>query len=142
MAAKKAPQKKEGLPSSRDYRALAEIRRGMRQFLEFSALAARNADLTPAQHQALLAIKGAPGPMTVGALADWLGIKPHSAVGLVDRLTRQTLIARRRDPKDRRRVHLRLTPSAERKLAALSRVHRAELNRFSQALAPLLAALR
>lgn len=125
-----------------DYGALAEIRRGMRQFLEFSALAARGANLTPAQHQALLAIKGVPGPVTVGVLADWLGIKPHSAVGLADRLTRQKLVARVRDPKDRRRVHLRLTPGAERKLAALSRVHRAELKRFSRALAPLLAALR
>jgi len=125
-----------------DYRALAEIRRGMRQFMEFSTLAARDAGLTPAQHQALLAIKAMPEPVTVGALADWLGIKPHSAVGLVDRLTRSKLIARIRDGKDRRRVHLRLSPGAERKLAALSRVHRAELRRFSRALAPLLRALR
>jgi len=125
-----------------DYRALAEIRRGMRQFLEFSALAARDAGLTSAQHQALLAIKAMPGPVTVGALAEWLGIKPHSAVGLVDRLARLKLIARFPDRRDRRRVHLRLKPGAERKLAALSRVHRAELRRFSRALAPLLRALR
>lgn len=134
--------KKERPLSLKDYRALAEIRHGMRQFLEFSAESARSADLTPVQHQALLAIKGVPGPVTVGVLAEWLGIKPHSAVGLVDRLTRQKLIARRRDVQDRRRVQLRLTPRAERKLGALSRVHRAELNRFSQALAPLLAILR
>jgi DNA-binding MarR family transcriptional regulator len=125
-----------------DYRALAAIRRGMRQFLEFSALAARDAGLTPAQHQALLAIRAMPEPVTMGVLADWLGIKPHSAVGLVDRLARSKLIARIRDSKDRRRVHLRLKPAAERKLAALSQVHRAELRRFSRALAPLLRALR
>ena len=125
-----------------DYRALAEIRRGMRQFLEFSAMAARDAGLTPGQHQALLAIKAMPEPVTVGALAEWLGIKPHSAVGLADRLARLKLIARVRDSKDRRRVHLRLKPDAERKLAALSQVHRAELRRFSRALAPLLRALR
>ena len=134
--------KKERPLSLRDYRALAEIRHGMRQFLEFSALAARDAGLTPVQHQALLAIKAMPEPVTVGALADWLGIKPHSAVGLVDRLARSNLIARLRDSTDRRRVHLRLKPGAERKLAALSRVHRAELRRFSRALAPLLRALR
>ena len=68
----------------------------------------------PAQHQALLAIKGMPGPVTVGALAAWLGIKPHSAVGLADRLTRSKLVARRRDAKDGRRVRLQLTPGAER----------------------------
>jgi DNA-binding MarR family transcriptional regulator len=121
---------------------LAEIRHGMRQFLEFSADAAQAAGLTPAQHQALLAIKGMKGPVTVGALADWLGIKPHSAVGLTDRLTRLKLVARSRDAQDRRRVRLRLTPRAERKLAALSRVHRAELRRFSHVMAPLLAVLR
>jgi len=135
-------KRKERPLSSVDYRALAEIRRGMRQFLEFSAVAAEDAGLTPAQHQALLAIKGIPGPVTVGALADWLGIKPHSAVGLVDRLTRQKLVVRIQDAGDRRRVHLELTPGAERTLAVLSRVHRAELRRFSRVLAPFLAVLR
>ena len=135
-------KKKERSVSPADYRALAGIRRGMRQFLEFSALAARDAGLTPAQHQDLLAIKAMPEPVTMGALADWLGIKPHSAVGLVDRLARLKLIARIPDKRDRRRVYLRLKPGAERKLAALSQVHRAELRRFSRALAPLLQALR
>lgn len=134
--------KKERPLGSVDYRALAEIRRGMRQFLEFSAEAAQESGLTPAQHQALLAIKGIPGSVTVGGLAEWLGIKPHSAVGLADRLTRQKLVARIPDAKDRRRVRLELTPGAEQKLAALSRVHRAELQRFSRVLAPLLAVLR
>jgi DNA-binding MarR family transcriptional regulator len=133
---------KERPLSLKDYRGLAEIRRGMRQFLEFSASAAQEAGLTPAQHQALLAIKAMPGPVTVGALADWLGIKPHSAVGLADRLTRSKLVARMRDAKDRRRVQLQLTAGAERKLAALSRVHRAELQRFSRVVAPLLQGLR
>lgn len=134
-------QKNKATLSTREYRALAEIRRGMRQFLEFSAREAKGAGLTPAQHQALLAIKGMPGPVTVGALADWLGIKPHSAVGLVDRLTLQKLIARVSDPDDRRRVGLQLTPRADEKLAALSQIHRAELHRFSRALAPLLEIL-
>ena len=133
---------KERPLSLQDYRALAEIRRGMRQFLEFSAEAAEAAGLTPAQHQALLAIKGMPGPVTVGALAEWLGIKPHSAVGLTDRLARAKLVDRIQDSKDRRRVLLQLTPGADRTLAALSRVHRAELRRFSRVVAPLLQVLR
>jgi len=125
----------------KDYRALAGIRRGMRQFLEFSAQAARDAGLTPAQHQALLAIKGMTGPVTVGTLAAWLGIRHHSAVGLVDRLAKAKLVVRISDPQDRRRMRLKLTPRADAKLAALSQVHRAELRRFSAALAPLLDAL-
>ncbi len=128
--------------SLKDYRALAGIRRGMRQFLEFSAEAAGSAGLTPTQHQALLAIKGMTGPVTVGTLADWLGIRHHSAVGLVDRLAKGKLVTRIADPGDRRRMCLMLTPRADAKLAALSRVHRAELRRFSTALAPLLDILR
>ena len=125
----------------KDYRALAGIRRGMRQFLEFSAGAALAAGLTPAQHQALLAIKGMPDPVTVGALAEWLGVKPHSAVGLVNRLAALKLLQRVADPRDHRCMRLKLTRRAEAKLAALSHIHRAELRRFSAALAPLLDAL-
>ena len=125
----------------KDYEALAAIRRGMRQFLEFSAGAAGAAGLTPAQHQALLAIKGMPDPVTVGTLAEWLGVRPHSAVGLVNRLVALKLVRRVLDPGDRRRMRLRLTKRAEGRLATLSQIHRAELRRFSVALAPLLAAL-
>jgi DNA-binding MarR family transcriptional regulator len=128
--------------SPKDYQALAGVRRGMRQFLEFSAQAARAAGLTPAQHQALLAIKGMTGPVTVGTLAAWLGIRHHSAVGLVNRLAAQKLVIRSPDPDDGRRICLKLTPRAEAKLAVLSQTHRAELVRFTAALAPLLAALR
>lgn len=126
----------------KDYRALAGIRRGMRQFLDFSAGAALAAGLTPAQHQALLAIKGMTDPATVGSLAEWLGIRHHSAVGLADRLVALKLVARVADRVDRRRVYLRLTPRASAKLAALSQIHRAELRRFSAVLRPLLDSLR
>lgn len=125
----------------KDYQALAGIRRGMRQFLEFSAGAALRAGLTPAQHQALLAIKGMPDPVTVGTLAEWLGVRPHSAVGLVNRLVALKLVARAPDRADRRRMRLKLTKRAEATLAALSQIHLAELRRFSAVLAPLLAAL-
>jgi DNA-binding MarR family transcriptional regulator len=80
--------------------------------------------------------------VTVGTLAAWLGIRHHSAVGLVDRLAKAKLVTRIPDPQDRRRMRLKLTPRADAKLAALSQVHRAELRRFSAALAPLLDALR
>lgn len=126
----------------KDYRALAGIRRGMRQFLEFSAGAARAAGLTPAQHQALLAIRGMPGPVTVGTLAEWVGVRPHSAVGLVNRLVALKLLRRVTDPLDHRRMRLCLTRRAEARLSDLSHIHRAELQRFSAALLPLLDALR
>ncbi|HSS15060.1 MAG TPA: helix-turn-helix domain-containing protein [Rhizomicrobium sp.] len=131
-----------------DYRALALFRHMLRQFLAFSETAAEAAGLTPVQHQALLAIKGMPGEgdagesdVSVGDLAAWLGIRHHSCVGLADRLVREGLVRRRRDPKDRRRMGLRLTARAERKLAGLSATHRDELRRLSGTLGPLLAAL-
>ena len=122
-----------------DYQLLAEFRHVLARFLAFSATAATAAGLAPRQHQALLAIKGAPDgmPMTVGDLAERLVIRHHSAVELVDRMVSSGYLRRRTDPGDRRRAILVLTASAERVLAELSAAHRAELRRI----APLLSTL-
>ncbi len=45
-----------------DYLRLAEFRHILRRFLVFSGRAAEHAGLIAQQHQALLAIKGYPGP--------------------------------------------------------------------------------
>jgi DNA-binding MarR family transcriptional regulator len=150
MAKKKAkkPAQKTIKLTARDYRALAGFRHALRQFLAFSEEAAGKAGLTPAQHQALLAIKGLPGAgraeeqVSVGDLARWLGVRHHSCVGLVERLVTLGLIAKRVDPADRRRVFLTLTARAERKLEALSAVHRDELRHRASTLGSLLAAIR
>jgi DNA-binding MarR family transcriptional regulator len=130
--------------TARDYRALAGFRHALRQFLAFSEDAAAKAGLTPAQHQALLAIKGMPGAgqISVGDLAQWLGVRHHSCVGLVERLVALGLIAKQADPADRRRVFLKLTAKAERKLEALSAVHRDELRQRAGTLGALLKAIR
>lgn len=135
---KKATERREAPP---DYRLLAEFRRVLRQFLAFSESAAREAGLTPQQHQALLAIEGFEDDRlpTVGDLAKRLVIRHHSAVGLVDRLAREGLVARQDDATDRRRVTLTLTKKAERLLAGLSAAHRDELRRLAPLLKTLLA---
>lgn len=140
MTAKRtAPEPPTSKPlADADYRALASFRRALREFLAFSEQAAARSGLTPAQHQALLAIRGMPEPVTVGSLAAWLGVRHHSCVGLVDRLVALGLLSRKADPADRRRMKLDLTAKASRKLAALSAVHREELSRQAPA---LLAAL-
>jgi DNA-binding MarR family transcriptional regulator len=127
----------------RDYVALAGFRHALRQFLAFSETAAAAAGLTPVQHQALLAIKGMPGPGAVGVgdLAAWLGVRPHSTAGLVERLVKQGLVRKSQDETDRRRATLVLTAKAEHRLAALSAAHREELRRMSGSLGALLAAL-
>ncbi len=131
-------------PTQADYEALAEFRYLMRRFLEFSQNAARTVGLAPAQHQALLAIKGSPGGalVTVGDLAERLCIRHHSAVELVDRLVTAGLVERTPDPADHRRVILRLTRSAEEHLAELSAAHLDELARLSPSFRKLLARKR
>jgi DNA-binding MarR family transcriptional regulator len=121
-----------------DYRHLAEFRYLLRQFLAFSETAARKAGMHPQHHQAILAIRGFGGRMTIGDLADRLAIKPHSAVGLVDRLVDAGLVEREVNPKDRRSVELVLTSIANRKLAELSQMHRIELRRLVPSLLRLL----
>src|SRR5690606_37533328 len=104
----------------------------LRCFLEFSENAAKQAGLTPRQHQAILAIKGygRGKPITVGDLADRLRIRHNTAVELADRLCESGLVVRIQDEADQRRVLLRLTRLAERRLAELSSAHLDELSRI------------
>lgn len=128
-----------------DYHALAEMRYQIRRFLHFSEQAAREADLTPQQHQLLLALKGLPAgrKATISEVAERLQLQHHSTVELIDRLVERGLIARLRDDIDRRRVIIQLTPQGEQVLRKLSLLHRHELQlagpAFVRALGALLA---
>jgi len=112
-----------------EYRALAELRYQIRQFLAFSEEQARAAGMEPRQHQLLLAIKGLPEGVTatIGELAERLRLKHHSTVELVNRLEKLAYVARRPGGEDRRQVIVRLTPSGEGVLRTLSIAHHQEL---------------
>ena len=126
-----------------DYEILAEFRYLLMRFAAFSEQAAHAAGLAPRQHQALLAIKGYPGgaEVTIGELAERLGIRHHSTVGLVDRLVSRGYLIRRNDPQDRRRTFLALTASGEQALAGLAAAHQRELRRVAPLLKSLLGRL-
>jgi DNA-binding MarR family transcriptional regulator len=124
--------------SDADYRSLAEFRHLLRQFLAFSETAAQKEGLAPQQHQALLAIKGFGGALTIGELADKLLIKPHTAAELVERLLKSGFIRKETDQNDRRRTWLSLSAVAEKRLKSLSHAHRNELERLAPLLKPLL----
>jgi DNA-binding MarR family transcriptional regulator len=124
-----------------DYRLLSEFRHALRAFLHFSEEEAAAKGLTPQQHQALLAVRGAGAPMTVGELAERLMLRPHSATGLVDRLVQAEMILRVADEGDRRRVALALTSRGENALHALSAAHQAEIRRIKPLLTDLLSRL-
>jgi DNA-binding MarR family transcriptional regulator len=123
-----------------DYEALAAFRGALRQFLAFSEAAAGAEGVPPQQHQALLAIKGAPGAETisVGDLAERLMVRHNTAVELSDRLAAAGLITRAQAADDRRRILLRLTPKAEAVLERLSESHLKELRQITPLLIELL----
>jgi DNA-binding MarR family transcriptional regulator len=124
-----------------DYRRLLGFRDGLRRFLHWSEEQAKAAGLTPAQHQLLLAIRGHDGAPTIGDVAEHLLLRHHSVVELVDRAERAGLVRRQPDADDHRIVHVRLTPTGSRRLAALSAAHLEELARLAPAVEPIWAGL-
>lgn len=123
-----------------DYRSLAEFRHALRRFLAFSEHAARQHDITPAQHQLLLAIRGSSGdgePST-SDLAELLQLKLHSVGELIDRAAVNGLVDRHADPHDARRSLLDLTDHGRTQLDSLSVLHRRELRTFRTELGSIL----
>lgn len=116
-----------------DYEDLLTLRTGLRRFQRWSEQQAETAGLTAAQHQLLLAIRGhhdRRGP-TIGEVADYLLLRHHSAVGLIDRADAAGLVLRVRDPDDHRLVRLQLTARGTKRLEALSALHLEELQRLA-----------
>ena len=126
-------------PTDEDYRRLLELRTGLRRFLRWSEQHARDAGVTPGQHQLMLAIRGHTDPRgpTVGDVAAHLLLRHHSVVGLVDRAQDAGLITRNPDPDNRSAVRLRLTDHGSAQLEKLSELHLEELAH----LAPTMQAL-
>ncbi|MBV9381747.1 MAG: winged helix-turn-helix transcriptional regulator [Streptosporangiaceae bacterium] len=124
-----------------DYENLLAFRTSLRKFLHWSETRAREAGLTPAQHQLLLAVKGHPGgvPPTVGDLAGYLLLRHHSTVELIDRAESAGLVQRRGDEDDGRVIRIMLTAKGEERLSLLAPAHLNELTRLAPALDHLVA---
>ena len=129
--------------SSAEFRALAEFRYLIRQFLNGSEQAARNAGLEPQQYSFLLALRGLPTgrAATIRELAERMQLRHHSAVELVDRLERQQLLRRERSNADRREVILHLTARGEKILSRLARQRIKELRTAAPSLVRSLTAV-
>jgi len=125
------------------YELLAALRHALRRFQRFSRDAARDAGLTPQQHQALLAIKGFPGRdfVSIGELAERLQLRHHSAVGLVNRLVERQLVRRTPSAADRRRQEVRVTAQGEKLIGRLSVAHLRELRQLRPELRELLESM-
>jgi DNA-binding MarR family transcriptional regulator len=125
--------------SDEDYRRLLQVRSGLRRFLHWSEERARACGLTPAQHQLMLAVRGHAdqrGP-TVGEAAEYLALRHHSVVGLVDRAVAAGLLQRVPDGQQPGRVRLKLTAEGTERLAGLSEVHLEELRRWARTMESL-----
>ena len=133
------PQRRTRLDNN-EYALLARFRYALRSFLRFSEAAAEGVGLTAQHYQALLVLRGWPAdePVSINDLAGQLLIRHHSAVGLVDRLGEQELVAREPSASDGRKVYLRLTAKGERELERLAAVHREELQRIGPQLSALI----
>jgi DNA-binding MarR family transcriptional regulator len=116
-----------------DYQRLLLFRTGLRRFLHWSEEQAEKVGLTAAQHQLMLAVRGhdgAHGP-TIGDVANYLLLRHHSVVGLVDRAVKAGLVERHEDGVDRRVVRLRLTVQGDQILQQLSELHLEEIKRLA-----------
>ena len=126
-----------------DYKALANFRYTLRQFMAFTEAEVAQSGLTPQQHQALLAIRTCEASeATVGYVAERLLLKPHSATGLIDRMVASGLVERGQSKLDRRQWALRLTPEALGLLDTLSEAHRDEIRRVRPLLIDIMQQIR
>jgi DNA-binding MarR family transcriptional regulator len=119
--------------SEEDYTRLLRFRTELRRFEDWSRTQALQAGLTPAQHQLLLAVRGHGEPLgpTIGEVAEYLFVRHHSVVELVDRAVDAGIVARGADPADARVVRLTLTELGGRRLEQLSHLHLGELARLA-----------
>ena len=126
-----------------EYRAIAEFRYRIRQFLHFSEEAARANGIEPQQHQLLLAIKGLPEGTrpTITEVSSRLCLRHHSTVELVNRLAAHGAILRRHSDEDAREVLLELTKYGEQILQNLHVLHWLELQTSGPALTDSLRAI-
>ena len=85
-------------------------------------------------HHAIFLVLEEGAHETQGSIAKALGYDPGQLVGLLDELEERKLVERRRDPKDRRRQLVRLTPDGKRMLRRLRGLARRIEDEF---LAPL-----
>lgn len=71
------------------------------------------------QRQGAVLLHLAPGPLSQQRLIETLGVDPSMVVAILNDLEGDQLALRRRDPCDRRRHIVELTPSGERTVAAI-----------------------
>lgn len=135
---KKTTQNSPSRLTKRDYEFLAAFRAAVRRFSRFSEEGARAIGVQPRQHQVLLCIKGTPVRdwASIGEIAEFLQVRHHTAVGLVDRCVAAGLVVRQPSSEDRRQVRVVLTERGDDVLETLSARNLRELQTLRKFLRP------
>ena len=133
------PEPSRGSPAQltpEDFEHLLAFQVSLRRFQHWSEDQARAAGLTHTQHQLLVAIKGHPGYLrpAVGDLADYLLLRHHSTVELVDRAEAAGLVRRCSDADDARVVRVMLTAKGDRLVTELTKSHLIQLYKLAAVL--------
>jgi DNA-binding MarR family transcriptional regulator len=112
----------------------------LRRFQRWSEDQATAVGLTHVQHQLIVAIKGHPGDTapSIAELADYLMLRHHSTVELVNRAVAAGVVRRDPDPDDARVVRVDLTRKGDRLVTELTAAHMAELRKLAITLNALL----
>jgi DNA-binding MarR family transcriptional regulator len=130
--------------TDRDFQRLLELRTGLRRFLRWSEGQAVSAGMTSAHHQVLLAVRGHPEPEgpTIGDIARYMVLRPHSAVGLIDRTAAAGLVERVPDDRRPGTVRVKLTPTGAERLNRLTSLHLEELSALAPSMQLLWSGIR
>lgn len=115
--------------SKKEFETLSHFRYQLRRFLRFSEEITHELGMTHLQYLLLLHIRGYKGRewATIGELAERLQSHHHGVVSLVSRCEKLGLVYRQRGEADKRVIEVRLTPSGEKIVEKLARMHRDEL---------------
>ncbi|HEY8347216.1 MAG TPA: MarR family transcriptional regulator [Symbiobacteriaceae bacterium] len=90
-------------------------------------------DVTPPQCEALMVLKEY-GSLAMGELCQKVGSACSTATDLIDRMERNGLVERVRDPRDRRVIRLHITPKGEEVVERVVEASRTNLARKLQGL--------
>lgn len=94
--------------------------------LSVRSMATVDSELEPTQVRALVVVASR-GAVSLGELAESVGISLSTASRLCERLVGQDLLDRTDDPADRRQLLLTLTPAGHRLVDAITEARRADL---------------
>ena len=95
--------------------------------LAVRSIEAAPVDVTVAQHRVLVLL-AARGELTIGDLADGLGVNPSNATRYCDRLQRLELVHRARSVEDGRMVRVGLTQEGQALVTAVTERRRQEVD--------------